>query len=500
MSEPYYDVVVVGGGINGTGVAADAALRGLSVLLCEQGDLAGATSSASTKLIHGGLRYLEYYEFKLVRQALKEREILLNVAKHLVKPLNFILPHQPKTRSIFEIRLGLFLYDHLAKHPSLPRSKLIKLNQYALGKYLNPAFKIGFRYSDCRTDDARLVITNALQAKKFGANILNYTQCISAKRNKDHWQVVLRDQTTGALWSIKARALINATGAWVDDFLQQVDIQSHHHIQLVKGSHLIVKKFFESDEALIFQHKDNRVIFVIPYLDQFFLIGTTDINYTGDPNQVAISKDEIDYLLGAVNTYFSHQIRSEDIIHTYSGVRPLVKSKTDNPAAVTRDYLIERDETESVAPMITLFGGKLTTYRIVAEKIVDKLQPFFENLGSSKTAKTPLPGAHFKNHRTLFDQLKKQYDWLQEEQLQRYINQYGTRTYTLLADCSCYKHLGKEFNGCLYQREIDYLVRHEWARTTDDILWRRTKLGYHFLNTSTQNLQDYLATYIQSQD
>lgn len=494
-NEEIYDLIIVGGGINGTGIAADAALRGLRVVLCEQQDLANATSSASTKLIHGGLRYLELYEFRLVKESLQEREILLENAKHLVKPQRFILPHQPTTRPFWEIRLGLFLYDHLARHQSLPKTKIINFEKESFDHILKPNFTRGFEYTDCKTDDARLVITNAIQAFRHGAKIMNYTECMQATRKPNFWEVTIKNQLTDEHATLKSKALINATGPWVEKFLQnRLQAQSRHHLKLVKGSHIIVPKFYSADKAFILQQPDKRVIFLIPYLDKFLLIGTTDVNYDGNLDKVSISDEEIDYLINAVNRYCYHQLKKTDIVHCYSGVRPLLNSKTDNPANVTRDYRIELDCDANHLPLISLFGGKLTTYRRLAEKVIDQLQPFFKGLPTSKTAQTALPGSSYLSDAVLQQEVAKKHAWLPWHLALRYLHQYGNDTLNLLADCTCFDDLGIDFGGGLHRKEVDYLVKHEWAKTAEDILWRRTKVGYFYPKENLDALKHYLKT------
>lgn len=490
MEKLIYDVAIVGGGINGTGIAQEAALRGLKVFLCDRGDLAGATSSASSKLIHGGLRYLELHEYGLVKGALQEREHLLHNAQHLVKPLRFILPYQPQLRSRYLIRLGLFLYDHLNFRSSLPKSKSVDLRKHAAGNYLKGNYQFAFEYSDLQVDDSRLVIANALQAKNNGADICNYLECTEAIRQEKFWQLTLKDKMTEQQTSIHARILINATGPFVPEFLQKNAIKSRHQMALIKGSHIVIPRIYQEDFAYILQNEDKRVVFVIPYLEQFHLIGTTDVVFQGAPENPKITRIEQQYLLSAVNRYFSKSIKQTDILHSYSGIRPLLYNDAKNPASITRDYEIEIDEQQHNLPSITIFGGKLTTYRQLAEKTVNTLKKYFPELPASNSAHTVLPGANFKAN--YFEYLKNSYSWLSEALLQRYLKQYGTQTELLLSNCHNINDLGKNFGNELYQHEIDYLIANEWARTVEDILWRRTKLGYFIPEKNLPPLIEYL--------
>jgi glycerol-3-phosphate dehydrogenase len=487
-----YDIAIVGGGINGVGIAADAATRGLNVLLCEQNDLGSATSSASSKLIHGGLRYLEQCEFKLVAQALNERENLLFRAKHLVKPLTFILPHQPKRRSHFLIRLGLFLYDRLARRSSLPKTHAIHLGKHLAGQALKPEFRLAFEYSDCCVDDARLVIANALHAHANGATILNYVKCTQVRRTQDGWIISLYDQRTQQTDTIQARILINATGPWAQNFVTSIlGLVTPHSLRLVKGSHIIVPKFYEGNFAYLLQHTDTRVIFVIPYLQKFCLIGTTDVLHTGEPGHVAISDVETTYLLQALQQYFNYPITLDKIIHSYAGIRPLLDNPNQSEANLTRDYTIEINEDHSNSPLISIFGGKITTYRKLAEKVVNKLQPYFPNLPHYQENSMILPGSHYKTNRDLVGELSHKYPWLPDKLLTRYTDQYGSDTARILVECHQFSDLGLHFGATLYQKEVDYLLRKEWAYNAEDILWRRTKLGYFFDENHVSSLNEY---------
>lgn len=489
MVRPVYDLIIIGGGINGVGIAADAALRGLDVLLCEQGDLASGTSSASSKLVHGGLRYLEQFAFKLVKESLQERDILLNTAKHLVKPLNFILPNSSLTRKAVTVRLGLFLYDHLVHH-SLPHAKTIKISD-KFSTLLKPSFKWGFQYSDCRTNDSRLVIANALLAKNKGATILTYTKCIEAKRDH-YWHVTLKNKYSNEIIVKTSRALINATGPWAIDFLHQhTPYQSKHELTLIKGSHLIVPRLYQEDSAFLLQNADGRVVFVIPYLDRYHLIGTTDVPIQ-QPGRAVISQQEIDYLLAAVNHYFAASLNTHDILHTFSGIRPLLKMSQQVPSAMSREYFIEIDGNLDTPPLLSVLGGKLTTYRRLAAKAIDQLSFLFKNLPNSSTATTYLPGSNYTNDDTLFSQLQNQFPWLEVSLLTRYMQQYGSETFSLLKNCHHISELGIDFGSQLFQREVDYLIKEEWAKTAEDILWRRTQLGLQFSTQQLTSLSNYI--------
>lgn len=495
-SDEIFDLLVIGGGINGVGVAADAAGRGLKVFLTEQNDLASATSSNSSKLIHGGLRYLEHYEFRLVKEALAEREVLLRNAPHIIKPLTFRLPHQKHLRPSLMIRAGLFLYDHLAKRVTLPASKGIKFSD---DSPLNSKIIKGFEYSDGWVDDARLVVLNALAAQQHGAVIRTRTECIKAIRDGGHWLVTLKDKDLDQTYQVKSRALVNAAGPWVEKlFDKTIDVKSPQNVRLVKGSHIVVPRLHDQPEAYMLQNEDQRIVFVIPFEDDFSLIGTTDVEHKGDPGQVKISQQEIDYLLDITNSYFKQDIKAEDIVTTYSGVRPLLDDESDSAQAVTRDYTLELDSltaadpSEGACPLLSIFGGKITTYRKLAEAAVNRLAPFYPKIGKKWTATARLPGGDFDNKLSLLAHLKSQIPWLPEAQLKRYVRSYGTRAQLFLNDVSHERDLGKHFGCGLYEVEVRYLLEQEWARDIEDIIWRRTKLG---LRLSTEQV-DILASYI----
>lgn len=485
-----YDVAVIGGGINGVGIAADAAGRGLSVFLCEKDDLASHTSSASSKLIHGGLRYLEHYEFRLVREALAEREVLLAKAPHIVKPMRFVLPHRPHLRPAWMIRAGLFLYDNLGKREKLPSSKSLK---FGADSALKSEITKGFEYSDCWVDDARLVVLNAMAAREKGAHVHTQTRCVSARRAKGLWHLNL-ERADGSLFSITAKALVNAAGPWVAKFIRDdLKMESPYGIRLIQGSHIIVPKLYEGDHAHILQNEDQRIVFTIPYLNHFTLIGTTDREYTGDPAKVAITDGETDYLLKVVNAHFKKQISRDDIQHSYSGVRPLCNDESDNPSAVTRDYTLALSGGGEEAPLLSVFGGKLTTYRKLAESAMAQLMPYFTQMRPSWTATATLPGGEdMTTPQALSAQIRDKFDFVPTEISRRWATTYGSRTWRMLEGVETLADMGEHIGGGLYTREVDYLCSEEWATTAHDILWRRSKLGLFTTPAEQEKLAAYL--------
>ncbi|WP_281646845.1 glycerol-3-phosphate dehydrogenase [Parendozoicomonas sp. Alg238-R29] len=488
-SDDIYDLVIVGGGINGTGIARDAAGRGLKVLLCEQNDLASATSSASSKLVHGGLRYLEHYEFRLVREALREREVLLANAPHLVKPLRFRLPHAPHLRPAWMIRAGLFLYDSLAHRETLPGSKGVKLNGHSP---LKPDFTRAFEYSDCWTDDARLVITNAISAKELGADILPRTRCTSAHRKNKGWEVELETNSTKR--SVTAKALVNASGPWVADFIENsLQAKPEYGIRMIKGSHIVVPVLHDDDEAYILQNADKRIVFVIPWQGKWSMIGTTDVEYTGDPSKVAPDSDEVEYLIDIANRHFNKQISSDDIVYRFSGVRPLCNDESNDPSAITRDYTLTVSQESEQYPLLNVFGGKLTTYRRLAESALKKLHPWFPDMQQPWTDSTPLPGGSIASQPLYAQQLAKEKSWLPEHMATRFASSYGELCMKFLAPCHSLDDLGQHFGNDLYQAEVDYLLDQEWAETAEDILWRRTKTGVALASDGLVSLQSYIS-------
>ncbi|WP_158881817.1 glycerol-3-phosphate dehydrogenase [Rhodanobacter sp. L36] len=488
-----FDVLVVGGGINGAGIARDAVGRGLSVCLCERDDLAAHTSSASTKLIHGGLRYLEQFEFALVGKALAEREVLLKAAPHIIWPLRFVLPHQSYLRPAWMIRIGLFLYDHLGRgHRSLPGSRRVSLRKHVAGPPLRDEFHTGFVYSDAWVQDARLVVLNAMDAAHRGAKILVHTTCVSAVRGADGWTAQLISDD-GVSRTIRAKALVNATGPWAVPFLDDVAKVGHDHaLRLIKGSHIVVPKLFEHHYAYIFQEPDRRIVFAIPYERDFTLIGTTDGEYSGDPSAPHIDDAETRYLCDAVNRYFKRSVTPADVIWNYSGVRPLVDDHEGNASEVTRDYLLELDTHG--APLLNVFGGKLTTFRILAEEAVDRLATQLPTHGKAWTANGhPLPGGERADIEDMQREFQNEFPWLPPMLAWRLVHAYGTRGRAVLGDATSMPELGMHFGADLYAVEVDYLRAHEWARDVEDILWRRSKLGLHVGDDDVARLKNYLA-------
>ena len=485
-----FDVVVIGGGVNGAGIAMDAAGRGLRVLLCEMNDLASATSSNSSKLIHGGLRYLEHYEFRLVREALGERESLLRNAPHIMWPLRFHLPHRSHLRPAWLIRSGLFLYDHLAKREMLPGSRSIK---FGSADPLKPDIVKGFEYSDGWCDDARLVVLAAKKAEQRGARIMTRTKCVQAERGEREWQVRLRDMSSSDEWVISSKVIINAAGPWVSSlFGDSLGMTPPKMIRMVKGSHIVVPRLNRGQEAYILQNEDERIVFVIPYEDEFSLVGTTDVEYEGNPNHARISAEETDYLLSIVNDHFKRQLKPEEVVWSYSGVRPLMDDEGGDAKKASRDYAFEVSQEENLAPLISVFGGKLTTYRKLAEAATNKLCQFFPEAGVAWTRNASLPGGDFSGHEALEKKLREDFPWLDDGLLKRFVRTYGTLTYDILKRCACMDDLGSCFGGNLYSAEVDYLVEQEWAMTAEDILWRRTKQGLYFTDNNVVSLDRYL--------
>jgi glycerol-3-phosphate dehydrogenase len=470
-----YDLAIIGGGINGTGIARDAAGRGLSVLLIEQQDLAGATSSASTKLIHGGLRYLEHFQFRLVREALAEREVLLRAAPHIARPLRFVLPHGSGQRPWWMLRAGLFLYDRLGGRKLLPPTRLVDLRTDPSGVPLQPSFRRGLEYSDCWVDDARMVILNARDAAARGADIRTRTTCVAAHRDLTTWTIELDNGRTE-----EARVLVNATGPWVAKFLQQQVAQAEPSaVRLVKGSHIVVPRLFQHDRCYIFQNKDGRIAFAIPYERDFTLIGTTDEDFQGDPRDVAVSAGEEAYLLASVNAYLHTPVDPASIVWRYAGVRALPDDGKGSAQDATRDYTLE---LEGSPPILSVYGGKITTYRRLAEAALLKLRPYLHHMKAPWTANAWLPGGDFPwdGATQIRDSLLTSYPFLSRETAERFTRTYGTMTGEMLGEAYRQSDLGRVIGADLTEREVEWLVRTEWARTADDILWRRTKLGLRF--------------------
>lgn len=489
-----YDLFIIGGGINGCGIAAEAAVGGLKVGLCEQYDLASGTSSASSKLIHGGLRYLEQGEFRLVQKALKEREVLMSKVPHLIQPLSFVLPHQKNLRPAWLIRLGLFLYDHLSRKNTLPNACSLDFKTHLSGQPLKDDFTRGFSYADCWVDDARLVIANARQAHRHHADILPYHRCISAKNHGSHWTLQLQHTHTQQLMEKQAKVLVNASGAWLSEVEATCLGQVSHPLLLVKGSHLIVDKFYEGNHAYILQHPDKRIVFVIPLLDQFALIGTTDVLVEDTVSRHQIDEAEIDYLLTLLGQYFSIPPTRQHIRHHFSGVRPLLAS-TSGASQASRDYKLVLEQHPDNAPLLTVLGGKLTTYRVLATQAIHTLQPFFPNLQVDANPSRPLPGGDLPTSLSSYiHACQQRFSQIEASLVARYVHQFGTEIDTLLTPELTMADLGTHFGGTLYQREVDYLVKHEWARSAEDILWRRTWQGLYCSTEQTAALQDHLGS------
>jgi len=503
MPAQVYDIAVIGGGVNGCGIARDAAGRGLKVLLVEQNDLASGTSSMSTKLIHGGLRYLEQYEFKLVRESLIEREILWQMAPHIIQPLRFVLPHSPGLRPAWLIRIGLFLYDHIGGRKLLPASHGLDLTHDPAGKPLKQDVKRGFEYSDCRVDDARLVVLNAMDARAHGADLRPRTRMLSARRTAEHWDIELGPGGSRTPTHVAARILVNAAGPWVgvvadhlaDEETQRTP-QQRSGVHLVKGSHIVVPRLYDNPRAYIFQTPDGRIVFAIPYQDDYTLIGTTDVDYNDDPGKVCISDDEVRYLCAAISSYFIKQVTPADVIWSFSGLRPLFDEGDVSAKERSRDYVLELDAPQGRPPLLTIFGGKITTYRHLAEDVLRQLTPFLPAAGPPWTRGAVLPGGDFPVDglaRLQHELLDKCPD-LGDKTAARLVHAYGTLAADMLGGAGSVADLGRHFGAGLYQREVDYLIANEWAASADDILWRRCKLGLRFSQRETRKLQDYLKT------
>ena len=482
MSDTHYDLLVIGGGINGAGIARDAAGRGAKVMLVEKDDLASHTSSSSTKLVHGGLRYLEHYEFRLVRESLIERERLLRSAPHIIWPMRFVLPHDAGLRPKWMLRLGLFMYDNLGGREILPGTQTLNLRSAPHDAILQDRLETGFEYSDCWVEDARLVVLNCVDAKQRGADIRTRTECVDLVRGEEHWSAALRDNVSGAEERITANKVVNAAGPWVDAVLGKAQPEkAHQNLRLVKGSHLIFPRLFAGDHAYIFQNRDNRIIFAIPYERDFTLIGTTDQGFSGDPSGIDISPEESAYLCDAANEYLRTAISPADAVASYAGVRPLYDDKSADNSTVTRDYVFELDEGEAgqkEPAILSIFGGKITTFRKLAEHALQKLGGLG---GEPWTAEATLPGGdidplHFGD---FVADAHGVYPWLSDAAILRFARAYGTRLFDLLGDAKSEEDMGEQFGGSLYERELEFLAKEEFARAGDDVLWRRSKLSLH---------------------
>ncbi|UYN99447.1 MAG: glycerol-3-phosphate dehydrogenase [Devosia sp.] len=487
------DIFVIGGGINGASIARDAAGRGYSVGLAEMNDLASGTSSAATKLIHGGLRYLEHYEFRLVHEALAEREILWSAAPHIIWPLRFVLPHHKGLRPAMVLRAGLAMYDHMGGRRLLPPTKTLDLTRDPAGQPLKPGYRLAFEYSDCWVDDARFVVLNARDAADRGASIHVRTKVVSARREDGGWRIALDGE--GGQQEVRAKLLVNAGGPWVDAVINGVmGERGRHHVRLVQGSHIVVRKLFDHDRCYFFQNSDGRIFFAIPYQDDFTLIGTTDRDYHGDPKDVAITEEETDYLLSAASEYFARPVTRDEIVWTYSGVRPLFDDGASAAQEATRDYVLKQDGEVATGVAINVFGGKLTTSRRLAESVLEKIEGVLGKKGAAWTAKSTLPGGDFgvKSFDAELRRLGMDYPDMPAGLLRRLMRLYGTRARTILGERGSDEDLGQHFGANLYAAEVDYLVAEEWARTAQDILWRRTKLGLRVGAEDVARLEAYL--------
>jgi glycerol-3-phosphate dehydrogenase len=491
-----YDIAVIGGGVNGCGIARDAAGRGLSVLLAERGDIASGTSSASTKLVHGGLRYLEHYEFRLVRESLIEREALLGMAPHIIWPLRFVLPHHKGLRPAWLIRLGLFFYDHLGGRKILPACRAVDLRTDPAGAPLKDTYTQGFEYSDCWVDDARLVVLNARDAADRGADIRVRCEVMTAQREAAHWLVSLKDHADGATSRIKARALVNAAGPSVAEVLSsRIGANRKASVRLVKGSHIVVPKLFDHERAYIFQNADGRIVFAIPYEGDFTLIGTTDVDVERADIMPVISPEETRYLCSAASEYFRTPVLPGQVVWTYSGVRPLFDDGSKKAQEATRDYVLDLDAAGGQAPLLNVFGGKITTYRHLSQEAVDLLGPVLNGEKKSWTRDATLPGGDFPvtGRAMLAQALMRQVSGLDEAMAHRLARTYGTRALVWLKEARSVAGLGVQFGAGLSAREVEYLVDNEWARTAEDICWRRTKLGLRLRPDEVKKLDAWLA-------
>jgi glycerol-3-phosphate dehydrogenase len=487
-----FDLAIVGGGINGAGIARDAAGRGLRVLLVEQSDLASGTSSASTKLIHGGLRYLEHGWFRLVREALAEREVVLRMAPHLIRPMRFVLPQEPGMRPVWVLRLGLFIYDHLGGRKILPATRTVDLSRDALGAPLKGRYRYGFEYSDCQADDSRLVVLNAVDAAERGAVIRTRTRCVRAERS-DEWRIVL--DVRGRRDVATARVLINAAGPWVGIFNETVVQQAPSpQLRLVQGSHIVIRRLFDHDRGYIFQTDDGRVVFALPFEQDFTLVGTTDRGFAGDPGSVAPTAEEVAYLCAVVNDHFRARISAADVIWSFAGVRSLYDDGSAKPQDTPRDYVLALDEAEGEAPLLSVYGGKITTYRVLAESALDELAPV---LGARPawTRNSRLPGGDFAidGVEDLVEKTRASWPFLSVAHTRRLVRSYGTRVTRILGSARRFEDLGPRLGADLTGAEVRYLMAHEWAQTEDDVLWRRSKLGLLLSRAERERLGVFMA-------
>jgi len=496
------DLLVIGGGINGVGIARDASGRGMSVTLVEKDDLAQHTSSSSTKLIHGGLRYLEHYDFGLVAKALAEREVLLRAAPHIIWPMRFVLPHQKGQRPAWLVRLGLFLYDNLGGRKLLPGTKVLRRKSSNKFAPLKEEFKFAFEFSDCWVDDARLVVLNAMAAREQGADIRTRTQCIGLHRHTDFWEAELKTPDDN-IEKIKAKVIVNAAGPWVEELSNlAVGGSNVAKVRLVKGSHIITAKRFEGEHSYFFQNGDGRIMFAIPYEEgRMTLIGTTDELYEGDKDAVEISDGEVDYLISCANEYLENPIAREDITSTYSGVRPLYDDQTENVSKVTRDYVLAYNDRDG-APILSVFGGKITTYRTLAEAVLKDLHTVFPNMNGQWTKDASLPGGDIAeaDFEAFLMQLESKYPWFDKTNLKRLARAYGTRVNEIFDDASSMEDLGRVYGAGLSERELEYLVEKEFVTSADDILYRRSKLALHLSEKEVQEINDWFDSKAKAKD
>ena len=500
---PIHDIFIIGGGINGCGIARDAAGRGYSVFLAEAADLASGTSSGSTKLIHGGLRYLEYYEFRLVREALIEREVIWRNAPHIVHPMRFVLPHHEGLRPAWLLRLGLFLYDHIGGRKLLPKTRTLDMRRDPAGRPLKAGYSRAFEYSDCRVDDARLVVLNARDAADRGATIRTRARVTDARREDGVWTVTVEDAVTGAASTVRARLLVNAAGPWIDAVLSRaLGRADARNVRLVQGSHIVVPRKFDDPRAYFFQNRDGRIVFAIPFEDDFTLIGTTDRDYDGDPGAVAITEAETDYLCAAASEYFAEPVRKADVVWTYSAVRSLYDDGASKAQEATRDYVLKAEAAAGGAPLIDVFGGKITTYRRLAEHMLEKIEGFLGPRGKPWTADAPLPGGDFPPDglASEVERLRAAFPFLRQGHAARLVRLYGTRAHRALGQAASATDLGRCFGADLYEAEIVYLVAEEWARTAEDVLWRRTKQGLRLTPGEASALEDYMRGIVPRRD
>ena len=494
MPKDNVDILVIGGGVNGASIARDAVGRGFTVALAEMSDLASGTSSAATKLVHGGLRYLEHYEFRLVAESLAEREVLWTEAPHIIWPLRFVLPHHKGLRPAIVLRAGLAMYDNLGGRRLLPATKTLDLTRDEAGRPLKPGYRLGFEYSDCWVDDARFVVLNARDAADRGADIMVRTKVVSARRENGGWFATL-ERPDGAR-EIRARLLVNAGGPWVDQVINGViHTNGKRNVRLVQGSHIVVRKLYDHDRCYIFQNADGRIVFAIPYQDDFTLIGTTDRDYHGDPKDVAISPEETAYLLSAASEYFAKPVTQDQVVWSYSGVRPLFDDGASAAQEATRDYVLKVDGDISTGALVNVFGGKLTTSRRLAESVMEKIESVLGHRGKPWTKGSTLPGGDFGplEFEPQVRRLQLDYPQLPPALLRRLMRLYGTKARALLGERRTTEALGENFGWDLHAAEVDYLVANEWAKTAQDILWRRTKLGLRVDAGDTARLEAYLA-------